>query len=201
VAESLRGAPGEEETSGDVAILKGEPMDSIRSTKWDAYFIEIALLIAKASKDPSTQVGAVIVGPDREIRSTGFNGFPRGIADTVERLGNRDTKLSLIVHGELNAILNAARSGISTKGCDLFIGCRESTALTFWGGPPCTRCTVEIIQAGIIRVISLPKKTAPSRWHKDLTVAEALLAEAGIEYIEVNSLNAELGIGAEPGGK
>jgi len=98
------------------------------SNKWDLHFLSLSLslsllpavcclLSAKLSKDPNTQVGALIVGPDNEVRSTGYNGFPRGIADTDERLQDRDLKLKLIVHGEMNAILAAARVGIALKGC------------------------------------------------------------------------------------
>ena len=73
------------------------------SERWDRYFLDLALLNAQMSKDPSTKVGAVIVGPDREVRSMGFNGFPRGIADTRERLECREVKLDLVVHAEMNA--------------------------------------------------------------------------------------------------
>ncbi len=62
------------------------------SEKWDLRFIELAKHIAAGSKDPSTKVGCVVVGEDREIRSTGFNGFPRGINDDIERLENREMK-------------------------------------------------------------------------------------------------------------
>ena len=129
------------------------------SERWDRHFLQLALAHARMSKDPSTQVGAVIVGPDREIRSAGFNGFPRGIADTPERLANRDTKLELIVHGELNAITAAARVGIPLLGCTLYVAATDDTGLV-WGGPPCTRCTVHVIQAGIRHVCSAPQKTS-----------------------------------------
>lgn len=112
--------------------------------KWHTHFLDIALACARMSKDPNTQVGAVIIGPDREIRSTGFNGLPRGIADTPERLMYRDTKLRLIVHAEMNAVLNAARHGVALKGCILYLACTDASGKV-WGGPPCTRCTVELI--------------------------------------------------------
>ncbi|MEC9336570.1 MAG: CMP deaminase, partial [Candidatus Thermoplasmatota archaeon] len=72
---------------------------------WDGRFLGLAAHIAAWSKDPSTQVGCVIVGPDREVRSTGFNGLPRGIADTEARLTNRERKYPLICHAEENAIM------------------------------------------------------------------------------------------------
>lgn len=136
------------------------------------------------SKDPSTKVGAVIVGPDREIRSTGFNGFPRGIADTDERLNNREVKLSLVVHAEMNAILNAARIGMPMKGCALYLAATDDSGIV-WGGAPCTRCTVEIIQSGITEVVSRPLKSVPSRWKESVKTARSLLEEAGILYREI----------------
>lgn len=125
--------------------------------RWDLHFINMAIENAKMSKDPSTKVGAVIVGPDREIRSTGFNGFPRGIADTEERLNNREKKLELVVHGEMNAVLNAARIGTALKGCTMYLAATDSSGL-IWGGAPCIRCTVEIIQAGISEIVAPPFK-------------------------------------------
>ena len=86
------------------------------ASKWDLRFIDLARHISEWSKDPSTKVGCVIVGEDREIRSTGFNGFPRGIDDTSERLGDRNQKYPMICHAEENAIMHAARIGVSLKG-------------------------------------------------------------------------------------
>lgn len=153
--------------------------------RWDEHFLKLALEHAGMSKDPSTRVGCVIVGPDREIVSTGFNGFPRGIADTPERLHDRDTKLKLVVHAEMNAILNAARIGARLKGLTLYLVATDDTGAT-WGGAPCTRCTVELIQAGIAEVVSRPPKAVPSRWHEDIAFAQTVLEEAGIRYREVS---------------
>ena len=154
------------------------------SKRWDRHFLQLCLDHARMSKDPSTRVGSIIVGPDREIVSAGFNGFPRGIEDSQERLNDRDTKLRLIVHGEMNAILAAARVGTRLKGCTLYLGATDDTGLV-WGGPPCTRCTVEIIQAGIAEVVSWSPKSVPSRWHDDIAFARTLLDEAGLVYREV----------------
>lgn len=155
-----------------------------KSKKWDRHFINLAIENAKMSKDPSTKVGAVIVGPDREIRSMGYNGFPRGIADTPERLNDRDTKLQLVVHGEMNAVLNAARIGVSTKGCTMYLAATDQSGL-IWGGAPCLRCTVEIIQAGITEIVAPPLKNTPSRWHESVKQSQAILEEAGIKYRQV----------------
>jgi dCMP deaminase len=154
------------------------------SERWDNHFLQLALNHARMSKDPSTHVGAVIVGPDREIRSSGFNGFPRGITDSHERLHDRDTKLRLVVHAEMNAILNAARVGIPLKGCTLYLAATDQSGLV-WGGAPCTRCTVEIIQAGIAEIVTRPFKEVPSRWADDVAFAKSLLTEAGLRYREV----------------
>lgn len=154
------------------------------SYKWDRHFLELALHHSRLSKDPSTRVGSVIVGPDREILSAGFNGFPRGIADTPERLNDRETKLKLVVHAEMNALLAAARTGMRLKGCVLYLAATDDSGIV-WGGPPCTRCTVEIIQVGISEIVSFPVKAVPSRWHEDLKLARALLDEAGIIYREL----------------
>lgn len=155
-----------------------------KQLKWDRHFLDLCQAHAVMSKDPSTRVGAVIVGPDKEIRSAGFNGFPRGIQDLPERLEDRDTKLKLIVHGEMNAILAAARVGIPLKGCTLYLLATDNSG-AIWGGPPCTRCTVEIIQAGISEIVSYPPKSVPSKWHADLGLSGQLLTEAGIIYREV----------------
>jgi len=153
------------------------------SYRWNKHFLNLAFEHARMSKDPNTRVGAVIVGPDREVVSTGFNGFPRGIADTPERLCDRDEKLRLVIHAEMNAIINAARIGVSVKGCSLYLAATDDSGM-IWGGPPCTRCAVHVIQAGITRVVSRPMKAGFSKWHDDLAVSGALLLEAGVSVIE-----------------
>lgn len=156
-----------------------------KEERWHRHFIGMALYHARMSKDPNTQVGAVIVGPDREILSAGFNGFPRGIQDTAERLNDRDEKLRLIVHAEMNALLAAARTGMRLKDCTLYMAAKDENGI--WGGPPCTRCTVEMIQVGIKQVVSLPFKNTPSNWVDDLDKAGGLLEEAGIELVQVDA--------------
>ena len=139
------------------------------SNKWDHRFIELANHIAQWSKDPSTIVGCVIVGEDREIRSTGFNGFPRGIDDDEERLNNRELKYPLICHAEENAIMHAARIGVSLKG---------SSAYVTW--PPCSRCARSLIQAGISEVIYYDELEIPERWTEDFNISSGMFKEAGV---------------------
>ena len=138
-------------------------------TDWNKRFLKLAKHISEWSKDPSTQVGCVVVGPDREIRSTGFNGLPRGIEDNDERLNNREIKYPLICHAEENAIMHAARIGISLKDC---------TAYVTW--PPCTRCARSLIQAGISTIIYPENTEIPERWMADFNLSLNMLKEANI---------------------
>ena len=105
---------------------------------WDEYFMGVAMLAAKRSKDPNTQVGACIVSPDNIILSTGYNGFPKGCSDDEfpwDREGS-ETKYPFVVHAELNAILNC--NGKSLRDAKIYV------ALF-----PCNECAKAIIQSGI----------------------------------------------------
>ena len=145
------------------------------SEKWDARFLELAKHISDWSKDPSTKVGCVVVGEDREIRSTGFNGFPRGIEDNIERLEDREQKYPLICHAEENAIMHAARIGVSLKG---------STAYVTW--PPCSRCARSLIQAGIMEVVYSSEQEIPERWVEDFNISTNMLREAGVHVRSID---------------
>jgi dCMP deaminase len=142
--------------------------------KWDKRFLNLAQHIATWSKDPSTKVGCVVVGPDREIRSTGFNGFPRGIEDSLERLENRNLKYPLICHAEENAIMHAARIGVSLRGCIAYVT---------W--PPCTRCARSLVQAGISEVIYPAELDIPERWREDFDMSMGMLNEAGVSCKQI----------------
>jgi dCMP deaminase len=138
--------------------------------KWDLRFLELAWHISAWSKDPSTKVGCVVVGADREIRSTGFNGFPRGIDDRTELLMDKELKYPMICHAEENAIMHAARIGVPLK---------ETTLYVNWH--PCSRCVRSMIQAGIKRVV-FHKSLVPERWRQDFDIAAMMLEEAEIEH-------------------
>jgi len=142
---------------------------------WDIRFLELAKHISSWSKDPSTKVGCIIVGSDREIRSTGFNGFPRGIEDSEERLTNREFKYPFICHAEENAIMHAARIGVSLKDC---------TAFVTW--PPCTRCTRSLIQAGVREVVYPSGLEIPERWRADFEMGQQMFLEADVKVRDVN---------------
>jgi dCMP deaminase len=97
--------------------------------KWDKRFIKVAKEISDWSKDPSTHVAAIAI-KDRRIIATGYNGFPKGIADKVSTLNDRDSKLRLMVHAEKNMIYNAVEHGVSLKDSTVYI----------WGLPCCDEC-------------------------------------------------------------
>ena len=140
------------------------------SAKWDLRFLDLASHISNWSKDPSTQVGCVIVGADREIRSTGFNGFPRGIDDDEGRLTNGAKKYPLICHAEENAIMHAARIGMPLKDC---------VAYVTW--PPCCRCARSLIQAGVAEIVYPDGCEIPQRWVEDFDISHGMLSEAGVK--------------------
>ena len=148
---------------------------------WDEYFMGIALLAARRSKDPNTQVGACIVSPDNIIISTGYNGMPKGCSDDEfpwDRKADceNDTKYPFVVHAELNAILNA--NGRDLRGSRLYV------ALF-----PCNECAKAIIQCGIKEVIYLSDKYngTPSN-----TASKRMLRAAGINYIRMESSHDQL---------
>lgn len=154
------------------------------SDRWNRHFLALALKHAELSKDPDKKVGAIIVGSEKEIVSLGFNGLPRGLLDSKQRLNDKDLKRQLVVHAELNAVLAVARMGGSALlGKTMYIATLDDGGV--WGGPPCTRCSVEVIQAGIKNIVSYPAKPGSS-WTEDLTFATQLLREAGVLYQEVS---------------
>ncbi|TRZ50082.1 MAG: CMP deaminase [Dehalococcoidia bacterium] len=138
--------------------------------KWALRFVALAQHIAEWSKDEATKVGAVVVGPDREIRATGYNGPPRGVRDTVARQTDRDVKLLYTVHAEDNAIDQAALIGVSLRGCTMYL----STLM------PCAGCARSIIQAGITSVV-VPKLDVPARWKESIGAGLTMFKEAGVE--------------------
>ncbi len=137
---------------------------------WDEYFMGVAVLAAKRSKDPNTQVGACIVDENNVILSTGYNGFPIGCSDDIfpwDRSADdeTETKYPYVVHAELNAILNAG--GKSLRGARIYV------ALF-----PCNECAKSIIQSGIKEVVYLSDKYATT----PMTLAsKRMLQVAGVK--------------------
>lgn len=140
---------------------------------WDEYFMGLALLSAKRSKDPSTQVGACIVSPTNRVLSVGYNGFAFGCSDdsySWERDGDfLETKYPYVVHAELNAILN--NRGVSLENAKLYV------ALF-----PCNECAKAIIQSGIKEVIYLSNKYADTDVVK---ASKRMFESAGVRLTEL----------------
>lgn len=141
--------------------------------KWHLRFLELTTVISGWSKDPSRGVGSVIVSPDRQIVATGFNGLPRGVEDLPERL-ERPVKYDLIVHAEMNAIIQCARNGVSPIGCSIYS--------SFF---PCVSCAIAIVQSGITSVISLRPELGDEHWMKSIEKSRAVFEEADVEFIEI----------------
>jgi dCMP deaminase len=140
-------------------------------SRWDVRFLRIAEEVRFWSKDPGTKVGCVLVN-DRRILSTGYNGFPSTISDDLERYIDREYKLSVTVHAEKNAILNAAKNGTKVEGSILYV--------TF---PPCSQCASAVIQAGVAKVVCPDPALAPERWRSNFIAANNLFYEAGVQVL------------------
>lgn len=150
---------------------------------WDEYFFDIIKKIEKKSKDPSTRVGCVIVTPEHEIVTTGFNGFPRGVEDDVHGLNKekvikryeRPLKYLFTEHSERNAIYAAARRGCALDGCTIYVE---------WN--PCADCMRAIIQSGIVEVVlngrseSFNNQELYKRWADHIDASRTMAEEAGI---------------------
>lgn len=142
--------------------------------KWDYRFLRLSREVASYSKDPSTQIGCVLVSPDRKKVVIGYNGFPDKMEDKPEWLSNREEKYSRIIHGEINAKNNAA--------CDLH-GWTQYT----WPFCSCDRCLVQMAGAGVTRFVA-PKigKEAEARWGSVLVKSRIYAAEMGLQFDEVD---------------
>ena len=138
--------------------------------KWDKYFVSMLYLIAMKSKDQKTQNATIIVGPDNEIRSTGYNSFPRGINDNLPERQERPEKYLWMEHGERNAIFNAARVGVSLKGCRAYVS-----------GIPCMDCARGLVQVGVVKVIvHILKDYKSGLWEEHAIRTLKLFYEAGV---------------------
>lgn len=149
---------------------------------WDEYFMGVAMLSAKRSKDPNTQVGACIVSQDNKILSMGYNGFPMGCSDEDfpwARTGDGlATKYFYVTHSELNAILNYR--GGSLEGTKLYVSLF-----------PCNECAKAIIQCGIKTVIY-----ADDKYNGTPTdiACKKMFDSAGVEYKKYEKSGREVSI-------
>lgn len=137
--------------------------------KWDQRFMDLAKHIAGWSRDPSTKVGAVAVDSRKRLVASGFNGLSRRIDDSPERLNNRDLRMSLTVHAEINLLVSAERS---LRGCTVFV----------YPMPPCAARASALIQAGISRVVApAPAPDLADRWGESIELAVMAMREAGVK--------------------
>ena len=146
-------------------------MKNLDYISWDSYFMGIAMLSAKRSKDPNTCVGACIVSPENKILSLGYNGMPTGCSDDEypwirEAENPLDSKYLYVCHAEMNALLNY--SGIGLKGAKVYV--------TLF---PCNECTKALIQSGIHEVIYLNDKYANT---PSTIAAKRMMDSVGIIY-------------------
>ena len=149
---------------------------------WDEYFMGIAVLSAKRSKDPSTQVGACIVNKDNRIISVGYNGMPRCCSDDEfpwDKNDNPlDSKYLYVCHAELNAILNCDRGNV--RDCICY------TTLF-----PCNECAKAIIQSGMSEVVYMEDKYADS---DSVIASKKMFDTAGVKYRLYNKSGKEVNI-------
>lgn len=139
--------------------------------KWIKRFLEEAKAKSTWSKDPSTKVGSIAVGKHKQIIASGYNGFPRGITDSESRYSNRDSKLSLTSHSEMNLIYNACLTGVSLEGSSVFV----------YNLPVCSECAKGLIQTGVKEVYMLVAKIDP-RWEESFKLTQQMFGEAGVYY-------------------
>jgi dCMP deaminase len=145
---------------------------------WKEYFRGIAHQVKLKSKDRYTQIGAVVVGSDNQIVSTGYNSFPRGIDDSVDERQERPEKYYWFEHAERNSLYNAALIGVSTKGCTMYLTC----------GIPCSDCARGIINSGISKIVCERVGGATGNlWDEHAKRSIEMFNEAGvkIDYYEM----------------
>lgn len=148
---------------------------------WNEYFMSLAHLSAKRSKDPNTQVGACVVNKDKKVVGLGYNGMPYGCNDNEypwDREGSySETKYPYVVHAELNAILN---SESSLKNCSIYVSLF-----------PCNECSKAIIQSGIRKVYYESDKYAET---DSVVASKRMLESAGVEHKRMDSLEVDVRI-------
>lgn len=155
--------------------LRTKKMNKFLTPRWIKRYLELAECIALWSKDPRKKVGSIIVNSNGCIVSQGYNGFPRGIEDN-ERYQDKAVKNVLVVHAEVNAILNALYNGVSVQGCSIFIS----------GLPPCHECAKVILQSGIQSVVFDTYPDRKSSWWKSNLDAIMMLEESKVLTLYFN---------------
>jgi len=147
-------------------------VDTERENEKKQNWMSAVYLKAMLSRDASTKIGAIIVGPNEETRSSGYNGMPRGVDDDNEWRHERPQKYFYFEHAERNAIYNAARVGIPTDGCTMYTQ-----------GTPCADCARAIIQAGIKKVVVHKRfdDFNSKKWSESAGYTQEMFNESGVE--------------------
>lgn len=147
--------------------------------EWIKHYQDLAQVVKNKSKDESTQIGAIIIGQDKQIVSTGYNSFPRGINDDLPNRQERPIKYFYMEHAERAALFNAALNGVSTKGCSMFLTCDI----------PCTACSRAIINCGIAEVWYVSGGGSRSPKYKEEEMhSRQMFEEAGIKLIDIKPI-------------
>lgn len=143
------------------------PTGFSQERKWHSRFMNVAQEAASWSKDPSMKVGCVLVDDRRRVVGLGYNGFPRGVEDTVERLNDRPMKYLMVQHAEVNAVLQCVGE---PRGSTAYVTHR-----------PCATCTGVLIQAGIAKIVTnRPSPGLVERFAESFAASDAMLTEAGV---------------------
>jgi dCMP deaminase len=154
----------------------------MKKISWDDLYMTMVYLIAMKSKDESSHIGAVVVGPDNEVRSVGYNSFPRGINDNLAERQERPEKYYWFSHAEVNTINNAALIGIPLKNCKMYTN-----------GIPCTNCARSIINSGIKEVIvdKCWDDNNVDIWKEQAKISSVMFKEAGVKirFCDMELLN------------
>ena len=146
-------------------------MPTLKS-EWNRRYLGLAYEVSKWSKDPSKKIGAIAVGNKGQVLAQGYNGFPRGIRHSPERLNNRELKYKFVVHAEMNLIYNAGYNGVSLDGSTVYVT----------GLPVCSECAKGLIQVGVQQVIMPTQEDTPDVWKESFEFTKQLFEEAGVAW-------------------
>ena len=149
-----------------------EVLEQLKQKAKDIRFLNLAKEISTWSKDPSTKVGAVVVGDKDQIVSQGYNGFPRGFNDSDEIYKNRPLKYKYIIHAEANAIYNALFNGSFVEGATIYVH----------GLPVCGECAKAIVQSGIAKVFI--DTEISGKWMDAWQISKTMFKESGVEIFK-----------------
>lgn len=156
-------------------------MTESKPLNWDEYFLTLAIVTSLRSSDPSTKTGAIFVGPNNRIISTGYNGFPAGVEYPEEYWTNRELKYNHVIHAEMNALMGALKNNVSLE---------NATCYVTW--TPCKDCAKHLVAAGIKRVVALPvPEDLHERWKDSFDVTYEIFMMGGVQFetLPTNPLN------------